>query len=57
MRVRLEPHEDLLRRALLQAGGRWEEGNGHVEDHAKSARALGLLPRNLRSRSRKKETL
>lgn len=55
--VRLEPHEELLRRALLQAGGRWEEATETRKITQKSARALGLLPRILRPRRRKKKSL
>lgn len=57
VRVRLEPHEDLLRRAVLQAGARWEEATDTWKITRKGARALGLLTRILRPRRRGKESV
>ena len=57
VRVRLEPHEDLLRRAVLQAGSRWDETTDTWKMTQKSARALGLSKRIVRPRRRRKESL
>jgi hypothetical protein len=48
VRVRVEEGEELLRRAVLFAGGRWDEGTDTWELPRKSALALGLKERILR---------
>jgi len=57
VRIRVEPDEDLLRRALLQSGGRWDEPTDTWKLTRKTARALGLLPRILRGRPQRRELL
>ncbi len=50
---RIEPHEDLLRRAVMFAGGRWNETTDRWSLPRASATALGLTPRLLRRRQRR----
>jgi hypothetical protein len=45
---RIEAGEDLLRRAVLHAGGRWNEMNGLWRLPRRDASALGLLSRLVR---------
>jgi hypothetical protein len=45
VRFRIEAREDLLRRAVLLAGGRWEEGTDTWTLPRKTAAALGLASR------------
>ena len=50
---RIAEDEELLRRAVLLAGGRWDEWSNTWALPRKAARALGLLARLLRPRARK----
>src|SRR5438105_15053317 len=45
VRFRVEPNEDLLRRAALQAGGRGDEGSNTWRLPRRAATALGLAAR------------
>ncbi|MDQ6799252.1 MAG: hypothetical protein M3041_00280 [Acidobacteriota bacterium] len=50
---RIEDGEDLLRRAVLHAGGRWNETNGLWRLPRRDASALGLLSRRVRQSTRR----
>jgi hypothetical protein len=50
---RIEDGEDLLRRAVLHAGGRWNETSGLWQLPRRDASALGLLSRLVRQPRRR----
>jgi hypothetical protein len=54
VRFRIDGREDLLRRAVLLAGGRWEEDSDTWTLPRHSASALGLLSRLVESRKARK---
>ena len=52
---RVAEGEDLLRRAVLLAGGRWEEATDLWRLRRRDAAALGILPRIVRKPRRRKD--